>query len=413
MNQAWQTMLPADPLPWLLASDEPAARWVALVELLDRPSGDADVRAAHEAVLADEGTRELLDRLPDWEQPQQISGHDAPAFGPNLLHLLADMGVAGADDQRIPRLLDRLLAHADDEGRFAMLGAPRGRGEPRWGALLCDTHAIADVLGRYGRVADPRVRRALARAEEDLHDTAQGRAWPCRPDDATGFRGPGRRGDVCPLVTLEALRALARLPEVERAACLIDVARVSLCAWRERGTEKPYLFGHGIQFKTVKWPPTWYGAYLVLDVLGRYPALWCGAGARPEDRRALAEMAACLVAYNVAPDGVVIPRSVRQGFGSFSFGQKKLPSAWATARLYVVLRRLGDLAGDVAAVDVAALGSSKGGTGTARPPRGTSRATERERERDGGERRGSPGRVRGRRLSAGCSMSCRRTSSTT
>jgi hypothetical protein len=49
----------------------------------------------------------------------------------------------------------------------------------------------------------------------------------------------------------------------------------------------------------VKWPPTWYGAYLVLDVLGRYPALWHGPDARPEDRHALAELAACLVAYNV------------------------------------------------------------------------------------------------------------------
>ena len=36
----WRAMLPADPLPWLLESAEPAARWVALVELLDRPPGD-------------------------------------------------------------------------------------------------------------------------------------------------------------------------------------------------------------------------------------------------------------------------------------------------------------------------------------------------------------------------------------
>jgi len=365
----WRAMLPADPLPWLLASAEPAARWVALVELLDRPPGDHEVRAAHEAVLADEGTRELLARLPDWERPQLISGHDAPAFAPNLLHLLADMGVAEVDDARIRRLLDTMLEHADDEGRFATLGTLRGKGEPRWGALLCDTHAMADVLVRLGRGADPRVQRALARAAGDLVDTAQGRAWPCRPDDATGFRGPGRKADFCPLVSLEALRAFSRLAEAERPARLIDVARVSLRAWRERGSEKPYLFGHGLEFKTVKWPPTWYGAYLVLDVLGRYPALWRGAAARPEDRRALAELAACLVAYNVSADGVVIARSARQGFGSFSFGQKKLPSAWATARLGVVLRRLDDLAADVAAVDVGALGSSRGGSGTAVPPR--------------------------------------------
>ena len=365
----WRAMLPADPLPWLLESAEPAARWVALVELLDRPPGDREVGEAHDAVLADVGTRELLSRLPDWERPQQISGHDAPAFAPNLLHLLADTGVAEADDARIRKLLDTMLEHVDDEGRFATCGTLRGEDEPRWGALLCDTHAMADVLVRFGRGGGPGGGRALARAAGDLEHTAQGRAWPCRPDDAAGFRGPGRRADFCPLVTLEALRTFARLAEAERPPRLIDVARVSLRAWRERGGEKPYLFGHGLQFKTVKWPPTWYGAYLVLDVLGRYPVLWRGAAARPEDRRALAELAACLVAYNVSSDGVVIPRSARQGFGSFSFGQKKLPSAWATARLAVVLRRLGDLAADVAAVDVAALGSSRGGSGTAVPPR--------------------------------------------
>ena len=365
----WRAMLPADPLPWLLESAEPAARWTALVELLDQPPDDPVVRAAHEAVLADGGTRELLDRLPDWEQPQRISGHDAPAFAPNLLHLLADMGVAEDDDVRIRGLLDAMLEHVDAEGRFATCGTLRGMAEPRWGALLCDTHAIADVLVRFGRGADPRVRRALARATSDLRDTAQGRAWPCRPDDASGFRGPGRRADFCPLVTLQALRAFARVAEVERPPQLLEIARVSLRAWRERGSEKPYLFGHGIQFKTVKWPPTWYGAYLVVDVLGRYPALWRDAGSQPEVRQALAELAACLIAYNVSPAGMVIPRSARQGFGSFSFGQKQLPSAWATARLGVALRRLDDLAGDVAAVDVAALGSSKGGSGTAVPPR--------------------------------------------
>jgi hypothetical protein len=135
-----------------------------------------------------------------------------------------------------------------------------------------------------------------------------------------------------------------------------------------RWEEKPYLFGHGRQFKVVKWPAFWYGAFWVLDTLSGYPGLWRGRSARPEDRRSLAEIAACLVAYNVGPDGKVIPRSCFKGFEGFSFGQKKSPSAFATARLCIILRRLGSLAGDIAAVDVRALTSSKGGAGTAVPP---------------------------------------------
>jgi hypothetical protein len=85
------------------------------------------------------------------------------------------------------------------------------------------------------------------------------------------------------------------------------VARVSLRAWRMRGVEKPYQFGHGRTFKIIKWPPTWYGAYALLETLGRYPQLWRGANADPADMRLLVEPAACLVAYNVSPEGTVTP----------------------------------------------------------------------------------------------------------
>ena len=128
------------------------------------------------------------------------------------------------------------------------------------------------------------------------------------------------------------------------------------------------MFGHGRKFKTVKSPPTWYGAYAVLDTLGRYPALWRDGRIDPADRITLAELAACLVRYNMNPDGTVLPRSAYQGFSSFSFGQKKKPSGFAAARLLAVLHRFDDLADAAATVDVTALRSSRGGTGTALPP---------------------------------------------
>lgn len=365
----WRGLLPQDPLPALLASEDPAARWVTLVELLGRPADDDAVAEAHAAVLADARTRALLDRLPDWESPPPIGGHDAPAYAPNLLQLSGDLGVSGEDEPRIPRLLDQMLARTDREGRFTAYSAPRGKGEPYWSLLQCDTFAIADVLVRFGRGDDARVRRALEQMGADLADTPQGRAWPCRPDPVSGFRGPGRKDDCCPMLLVEGLRLFSRLPERERPAWLRDAGRVLLRVWRERGAQKPYMFGHGRQFKTVKWPPTWYGAYLVLDAVGRLPELWCGPASAPEDRRAVAEMAACLIAYNVGADGLVTPRSVRRGFEGYSFGQKKRPSAWATARLCVVLRRVDALADEIAAVDVLSLPSSKGGSGTALPPR--------------------------------------------
>jgi len=365
----WDTLGRPDPTPWLLEAGEPAAAWVALTELLDVPEDDSRAIAARDDVLAEPDTRALLDALPDWAVDNGVTGHDKPLLATNLLDLLGDMGVRAEDDPRIGRLLDQMLEHADADGRFEMCACERGSDVSRWGALLCDTHAIADVLGRFGRVDDPRVLRALATAEADLVETAQGLAWPCRPASGSSWRGPGRALDICPQTTLEGLRAFSRLSAARRPSVLPRVIHTSLGVWRGRGEHKPYMFGHGRQFKTAKWPVTWYGAYEVADVLGGYPEVLSGTGAGDGDVTALAEIAACLLAYNVAADGRVTPQSAFKGFEAHSFGQKKAPSPFATARVWAVLKRVEYLAPRIAAVDVLSLGSSKGGNGTPQPPK--------------------------------------------
>ncbi len=137
------------------------------------------------------------------------------------------------------------------------------------------------------------------------------------------------------------------------------------------------MFGHGYQFKTVKWPAFWYGVLPVLDTLGRFPALWSGRDAREEDRRAVAELAACLVAYNTDEEGRVTPRRAYRGFESLSLGQKREPSPTATALLLAALAPLAELAEEIAAIDVASLASSKGGSGTPVPPKTPKRTASR------------------------------------
>jgi hypothetical protein len=344
-----------DPTPWLLASDEPQARWIA------RPDA-----ATHAEVLAHPATERLLEMLPaSWEEPTTASGHNKPELSTNVLDLLAEFGVTEADDPRIGTLLDGMLEHTDADGRFLAHGAQHG-GPPVWGCVPCDTHAIVDVLGRFGRASDPRLRRALAAAESDLMPTDLGLAWGCRPDPATGFRGPGRKSEPCPQTTLEALRAFSWLPADERPAQLAEVAHTALEVWRQRATRKPYMMGHGRQFKTVKWPPTWYGAYEVVDTLGRLPELWRGV---LEDRVSMAEITACLLAYNVSADGRVTPLSAFKGWEWLSLGDKKQPSPIATAMVWARLQRRDWLAEEIAAVDVMRLASSKGGSGTPMAPR--------------------------------------------
>ncbi|HSK25086.1 MAG TPA: hypothetical protein VK906_18010 [Egicoccus sp.] len=363
--EAWTRLLGGDPRPWLLASDEPSARWLTRTALLDgRDLAAAEAERA--AVVADPGTQRLVRALPEWGD-DVIAGHHSPSYLPNLLHLLADLGLRGGDDPRIEQRLDALEAHQRDDGRFMAFGRAPGTPGPVWGSLPCDTHAITEVLIRFGRGDGSAVTRGLERMAADLLATTQGPGWTCVPDPAVGWRGPGRKGAVCPQVTLEALRTFSRVPAGQRPDGLERAATTMLGVWRRRGTEQPYMFGHGKRFKTVKWPPLWYGSFWLLDTLGRYPSVWGPTGDRG-DRASMAELLACLVAYNTADGGLVTPRSVYRGFEAHSFGQKQVPSPFATAQLAAVVRRLSDLVDDATQVDVARLPSSRGGTGVARPP---------------------------------------------
>jgi len=370
-DEAWVRLLGADPRPWILDAPEPAARWLGLTALLGRPAESPEVRRAHQETLADPGTAAVIGRLPDWEQDAVTTGHNSPTFAPNILLWLWRMGVRAGDSPCVDRILDQMLLHQDADGRFQTWARWRGQEEPRWGLLLCDTHAICEVLLLFGRGGDARVGQALRCMAGDAVETAQGPGWPCRTHTATGFRGPGRRGDICPQATLEALRALSCVPPSRRPPIAEDAARTVCEVWLTRGVSQPYMFGHGRRFKTVKWPSLWYDAYSVLDALSRYPAVWDGPApaTRPDHRQAVCELTACLVAYNFDASGRVTPGSCYRGFEDYSWGQKRTASPLATALLCALLRRLDGLAAEIAAVDVLSLPSSKGGTGVPVPPR--------------------------------------------
>lgn len=179
--------------------------------------------------------------------------------------------------------------------------------------------------------------------EADLTAIAQGRAWPCLPHSVSGWRGPGRKSDFCPMATLQALRTFARLPAADQPEGLLDVARVSLRTWRRRGVEK------------TRWAVTrscGVAPMLIWQMCARWPSslhAWWPTTCRRRART---------------------PRVRRIAVLRTSRSAEKAAITIGDGPLLAVLRRLDDLAPAAAAVDVTALASSKGGRGTAVPPRG-------------------------------------------
>ena len=85
-------------------------------------------------MLDDPGTEALFGCLPDWQVDNRLSGHSSPGFAPNLLNLLADMGVGAGDEPRVESLLDSFLGH---QGTVAVSprSAPAGRLRRRYGGV--------------------------------------------------------------------------------------------------------------------------------------------------------------------------------------------------------------------------------------------------------------------------------------
>jgi hypothetical protein len=347
------TILGADPFPWLLDSAEPYAVWATLVDVEGRDRDDPEVLASTRAVAEDERVAWLVAQLPPWRE--EGAEHHGSSYLPDALTLLADMGVGASGLPAVEDRLAELLASTDDRGRFVAPGRADARDGSDRRVAACDNNAVVDVLLRFGRREDERVGRAVAAMRDALAATPQGRGWRCEPDRRGLLRRPTRGTDTCPQITLEGLRAFSRLPEEERPDTILDAARTPLELWRRRTRERPYDFGHGYQFMRARWPNAWYDVLLVLDTVGRYPALWTGNDAAEDDRTSIAELAACLVAYNFDGEGRVVPARTTAGFERFSFGQKREPSPFATARALAALARVADLAEEVVAVDVEAL----------------------------------------------------------
>ncbi|MDF1538744.1 MAG: hypothetical protein P1Q69_07565, partial [Candidatus Thorarchaeota archaeon] len=141
----------------------------------------------------------------------------------------------------------------------------------------------------------------------------------------------GKKDDLCPQVTLEALRLFSLLPESERPMEVIAAGKTLLGCWDRRKTERPYIFGQGTQFKKLRPPFFWYNIGEVLDTTSRYPEL-----VRDESFQEMLS----LVVEKADQKGRFTPESIYRDFKNWSFGQKYEWSPWTTLYLCRILKRV-------------------------------------------------------------------------
>lgn len=254
----WKHRLKADPTGWLLEAECSPVRYWTLVDILDRPSGDPEVRAAQALIPAYPPVAELL-------ATQESEGHWGkedyylPRAGRGtfwVLSVLGDLGLT-AGEQPVRRACDFIFAHQREDGTFCRRRRIPGQGlvwqdhtEP------CTQARIVRFLIQFGYASDPRLRKAID--------------WllPIQREDGMWFcRGPAGCG--CLRATLDVLR-LAALDPQTAARSGIDQAASTVIDLLMAPRMSRYHVGEAWgTWECLKYPYFGFSVISALDALGR------------------------------------------------------------------------------------------------------------------------------------------------
>ena len=336
-GETWR--LNEDLLSWLLEPDEPGARYLALRDLLDRPSEDPELQEARRVAHTDGPIAAILAAMDEagyWAEPG--AGY-LPKYRSTVWSILtlAQLGASAALDDRIGRACAYLLDHAlAPGGQFASATAPSGtvgclQGNMCWSLL---------ELG----YDDPRIDAAF----EWMARTTTGEGLA----PATDRRAPLRyyAGKCGPLFTCGANNKLA---------CAWGAAKVMLAFGRLPHKRRTPLIeraiGQGVEWllsvdpATGAYPTGWndkpsgnwwkfgFPVYYVTDVLQIVEALVAlGHGRDPRLADALD-----LVRGKQDASGCWPLEYDYAGKTWVEFGPRRQPNKWVTLRALRVLKAVG------------------------------------------------------------------------
>ncbi len=217
---AWQRVLNADPLPWLLEDETPAVRHLALRLLLERPEDAPEVRQARAAAMQADPIAAMLAA----QDPEGFWVKPGPGYGPKYrgtvwqLMFLDQLGADGAD-ARVQAACDYVLTHSQSrEGGFSCWGGGSRPDAPAPPSLVihCLNGNLLRALIGFGRLEDERVQRAIDWQARSITGEEFDRYY------RSGTSGPGfqcgSNGHLpCAWGAIKALLALARIPPERRA----------------------------------------------------------------------------------------------------------------------------------------------------------------------------------------------------
>ena len=334
---SWKNQLRNDSLPWLLESENPGVRYLALRDLLDLDPDDRKLRSARKAAHKEGPIAEVLAHMN--EEGYWVKA--GPGYNPKYrstvwsMILLAQLGASANEDKRVAQACDYLLDHLGEGGQFTSTtsGAISGTIDCLQGNLVWSLMELG--------YDDPRIEKAyewMARTVtgegiapiEDKYAPVRYYAYKCGPTFACGVNGKL----PCAWGAVKVMLALSKLPVSQQTPLIKKAIR--------QGIE----FFFGIDPATAQYPTrtgdkpsrNWwkfgFPVFYVTDLLQLAEALiGLGYGSDPRLSSTLN-----IIREKQDSEGRWPLEYDYAGKTWIDFGEKKEPNKWVTLRALRVLK---------------------------------------------------------------------------
>ena len=263
---SWTPDRTQEPLPWLLETASPGARYLALRDLLSLPPDDPELQAARQQAHKEGPIAIVLENMhPDgyWVEP-------GPGYLPKYssivwsLVLLAQLGASIQEDERIADACAYLFDHAlTPMGQFTASGAPSGTADCLQGNLCWALTALGCTDSRLGLAYEWMARTVIGEGIApiaDKHAPLRFYAGKCGPTFACGSNNklPCAWGAAKVMLAFSLLPVERRTPLIQRAIehgvdflFSTDPAKADYPnGWSDKPSRNWWLFGFPVFYVT-------------------------------------------------------------------------------------------------------------------------------------------------------------------
>ena len=220
---SWKNQLRSDSLPWLLQSENPGVRYLALRDLFDLSPEDKKLKSARRSAHKDGPIALILSNMEKegyWVKP-------GPGYNPKYrstvwaLILLAQLGAAANEDKRIEQACNYLLGHMAEGGQFTTTtsGAPSGTIDCLQGNLLWSLMELGYDDSRMQKAYEWMARTVTGDGVAPMEDkdaVVRYYAYKVGPTFACGVNNKL----PCAWGAVKVMLALSKIPEKKRTSLI-------------------------------------------------------------------------------------------------------------------------------------------------------------------------------------------------